>query len=87
MSRQLTIPEIRDRMKLLAKELMFLAEATRRRTGRRTKVRSKPITEYMKKKIRRLATKYPSASHQMIAGWCRVNQGRVSEVLRGKRGK
>jgi hypothetical protein len=87
-----TIPQIRERLHELAKELCCpelhaLAEETKREFhGRIAPVRSKLVSEAVADEIRRTAENHPLMSQQEIALRVGVNAGRVSETLFGKRG-
>lgn len=89
----MTIPEIRDRLFELADELdcpelIRLAEATRRRAPvRKAPVKSRPISRAVKVAIAAYAAAHPDAHLQAIADVFKVNHGRVSETLAGKRGE
>jgi hypothetical protein len=88
----LTIPEIRDRLHVLAdhhgiEELHDLAEATRRRPPLRVaRPKSRPIDPMVRRAIIAYALAHPDAHAQEIAEVFGVNHGRVSESLIGKRG-
>jgi len=83
----MTIPQARERLLTLAFIMRDPVEAAEivkivnegmfRRKGNRTRV--------VKARIRRAKTLQPRASHQELAHDFHVNQGRVSEALRGKR--
>jgi hypothetical protein len=80
------IPEIRERMHALAKELHQLAEATRRRQPvRRAPVKSRPMDPKVKEEMRAYAASHPEAHQRDIGQMFNANPGRVSESLRGKR--
>jgi hypothetical protein len=88
----MTIPQIRERLIQLAAEhdlpeLVDLAEATRRRPQVKPKapVTSRPLTRGVVIGIRAYAASHPDASQQELAEIFHVNNGRVSEALRGKR--
>lgn len=87
-----TIPEIRARLHELAhehgiEELADLAEATRRRPPiRLAPVRSRPMDHAVTVAIRAYAAAHPTAHLSAIAEVFKVNPGRVSEALAGKRG-
>lgn len=85
------IPEIRERLHELADlhgidELHDLAEATRRRfngrTGRRASV---PVTPELNEALRAYMAAFPDMTLHEVSQLFRLNQGRVSEALRGKR--
>lgn len=87
----MTIPEIRDRLHVLAdelrcEELHHLAEATRRRRPTRVApVKSRPIDPAVRKEMRAYAAAHPDAHQRDIGQLFNLNAGRVSESLRGKR--
>jgi len=89
---ELTIPDIRARMRELAieldcPELDFLASATvRRHNGRRAPVRLPPLTLQQEEAVRAYALLHPKASQMDMATRFCTNQGRISEALYGKRG-
>lgn len=86
-----TIPEIRDRLFALAEEhgipeLASLAEETRRRfNGRKAPVRSVFVTDDLAAQVQAYAAKHPKASMHDIGERFGINQGRVSEILFGRR--
>lgn len=90
---EMTIPEIRARLHELAaehgiEELAELAEATRRRPPHRVaRVKSRPIDPMLKRAIVAYAAAHPGDHFQHIADVFRVNPGRISEALSGKRGR
>lgn len=84
------LPEIQNELRELAKKhklprLTYLANQMSRRKGTRANVSSLTVTPSIRKKIIELKRKHPRMTQFEIAEKCRVNQGRVSEVLRGKR--
>lgn len=84
------IPEIADRLRDLAAErglpeLAGLADELRRRPSQRAPARSTPMSDELAADIRWYAARYPGLSQAEIAKKCGCNQGRVSEVLKGKR--
>jgi hypothetical protein len=88
----MTIPQIRERLIQLSvehdlPELVLLAEETRRRPPVKVKApaTSRPLTHGVVIGIRAYASQHPTASHQQLAEIFHVNNGRVSEALRGKR--
>lgn len=91
----MTIPQARERLLTLAfimrdpveaaEIVKIVNEGMYRRRGKRTPVKSVPATRAIKARIRRAKTLQPRASHQDLAHNFHVNQGRVSEALRGKR--
>jgi hypothetical protein len=88
-----TIPEIRVRLYELAKEhgipeLTQLADETRRRWhGRKAPVRAFGITDEVRANVRAHAAAYPKKPMREIARVFGIDQGRVSEILFGKRGE
>jgi DNA-binding MarR family transcriptional regulator len=91
-----TIPEIRDRLFELAKdgrlprdvarELEMLAEETRRKFhGRRAPTHHMPLTPEEAAEIAAYERTHPAEHLSEIAERFGTNQGRVSEVLYGKR--
>lgn len=80
-----TIPEIRERLLAMARELNQLASETKRRKGAVTKAKSRPLTPVMAARIRAHKTQYPDLSQAEIGRVFGVNQGTVSEALRGFR--
>jgi hypothetical protein len=85
------LPEIRARLEELADEhnlpeLRTLASETRRRYhGRKAPPVSKPITPSLEHGIRTYAQAFPDMAMHEIARVFGTNQGRVSEILFGKR--
>ncbi|HEU4762905.1 MAG TPA: hypothetical protein VFS74_11340 [Gemmatimonadales bacterium] len=85
------IPEIRERLHVLAEELGVrelhrLAEETRRRPyARVAPVKSRPIDPAVRKAVRAYAAAHPDAHQREIGQMFNLNPGRVSESLRGKR--
>lgn len=85
------LPEIADELRRLAKDfsiprLADLAEEIRRRPIlKRADAVSAPMTPWLAEEIRAYADAHPDLSQLEIAETFNVNQGRVSEVLRGKR--
>lgn len=70
----------------LRRKLRTLADATRRRpVKRQAPAKSQPVTDAMRRRIRAAARRYPKLTQFDIAAMFGVNQGRVSEALRGKR--
>lgn len=88
----LTIPDIRARMRELAIELAcpeldFLADATfRRYNGRKAPVRALALTPERAEAIRAHCAAHPKAPQMEVAREFGVNIGRVSEALYGTRG-
>ena len=95
----MTIPEVREELlkvaaamneypytKPFAAKLYELeAELYRRRGVRPTKIRSQRVTRYLRQQIRDYKRAHPGFSEQQIAAHFKVNMGRVSEALIGKR--
>lgn len=92
------LPEIRDRLHVLADDLAAagmgdkaatlrtLADETkRRRAVRRTRAKAHLVTDQTRDRIHTLARANPDWSMFEIGEACGVNQGRVSEVLAGFR--
>ena len=84
------IPEIADRLREVAAEkglpeLAGLADELRRRPAQRAPARSRPMSDELAADIRWWAAKYPELSQADIAKALGCNQGRISEVLKGKR--
>lgn len=92
-ARPRTIPEIRERLKDLAKvhslpELADLADETKRRpAGRQAPPCSRAITDELADQVRAYAAENPTAPLNAIGLRFGINQGRVSEILFGKRGE
>jgi hypothetical protein len=85
---KLTIPEIRERLLVLSKEIEFLAAETIRRSPvRKAKIKAVKVTDELASRVRSYAKIMPLASYKEIANAFGVNQGRISEILAGKRGK
>jgi hypothetical protein len=87
----MTIPEICDRLRVLAAhyalpELDDLADELRRRpAGSRAPATSTPMTPALAALIRAHSMSHPSKSQVQVARHFGVNPGRVSEALHGKR--
>jgi hypothetical protein len=87
----LTIPEIRERLFVLAveldcPELAELAEGTKRRSPvKRAPVTSRPMTPQLAIAVRAYQNSHPDMSQQEIARVFHLNNGRISEALRGYR--
>lgn len=88
---QMSIPEVRDRLRELAveldeEELAELADQLyRRQAGKRAPRRSPVVTAEMAEEIRQYAAQHPDAHQQDIAEHFGVNHGRVSEALNHER--
>lgn len=87
---KLTIPEIRSRLYVLAKntglkELKFLADQTRRIYIKpKTRTKSKRITPTLKAEVYDYWSKNKHLSCSEIGLKFFINQGRVSEIIGGK---
>jgi hypothetical protein len=84
------IPEIADRLREVAAEqglpeLVGLADELRRRPAQRAPACSRPMNDELAADIRWYAAGHPTMPQADIAKLCGCNQGRVSEVLKGKR--
>lgn len=86
-----TIPEVRDRLRELAHELAapeletLARELERRPPVRRSPGGSAPMTPDLADAIRADVAANPDATMAEIGARHNVNQGRVSELLAGKR--
>ena len=89
----MTIPEIRDELHYLADQtgmlrLHFLADQTwRRSAGRHTRAKARKITPELIDLVWLFAQRNPSLSEFEIGVRFGINQGRVSEILFGFRGR
>lgn len=79
------IPEVRDRLQAMAIELNQLVDELRRRPGKRTRQRNRTITPALAAAIRKHCRANPHHSQQWVGMVFKVNAGRVSEIMRGKR--
>jgi hypothetical protein len=85
------IPQVRARLRELGtehgiEELRDLAEELRRRSPtRRAAVQSAELTDELAAAVAAYATAYPDHSFASIAGVFKINPGRVSEIISGKR--
>lgn len=94
------VPQARTQLLRLAKDLQVgritkpqaasEIRATMRLLTREPPVRRAPrqkryVTRRLKAEIIAYAQQYPEAQMADIAAWFKVNQGRVSEILNGKR--
>jgi hypothetical protein len=81
--------EIARRLKLRksseADELVELADELKRRSGSRAAPTSTTMTPELAQEIRDYVKMHPGLSQQAVAEKFKVNHGRVSEALRGKR--
>lgn len=97
-SDRMTVPEVREALFAVAvqlEELQHYAQAneikrlvgqlTRRPVIQKAVIKSRPATATMHQMIRDYAKDNPDMSQVEIAAHFFVNQGRVSEALRGKR--
>jgi hypothetical protein len=96
-----TIPQIReliaeltDEAKRLARRQLHIAtkiaelsEETRKRSYTRGPDKNRRMTASLRADIRAFAQQNPSQSHQEIGEAFKVNPGRVSEALHGRRGE
>lgn len=81
-----TIPEIRARLLEIADEVTQLAlETKRKQSGRKASTQSSKITPELAARIVGMAKNNPDMPIQHIADCCKVNSGRVSEILAGYR--
>jgi hypothetical protein len=84
------LPEIAEELHRLAEDfsiprLHFLADEIGRRKGKRSPPTSTPMTPALRRQIILAARLNPEMSQLEIAKSFGVNQGRVSEALKGKR--
>jgi len=80
------IPEVRAELLKIAARLRELEkELYRRRSTRPTKVRSQAFTPDLKKQLRDYQRNNPKLSRQQIADKFKVNPGRVTDAILGKR--
>jgi hypothetical protein len=84
------IPEIADRLRDLAAErglpeLAGLADELRRRPAQRGPRSARPMSEQLADEIRAFKREHPGMSQVAISRRFNVNQGRISEALKGKR--
>jgi len=90
---QRTIPEIRQRLFELAieldcPELSALAEETRRRPYvRRAPIAARKVTPELERRVISYARRNPQQPMRTIGRRFGIDQGRVSEILAGKRGE
>jgi hypothetical protein len=86
-----TIPKIRIRLHEIAEErgipeLAELAEATKRRPPvRKAPTVSARITPALSDAVRAYCAAFPHLPEHEVSRFFQLNQGRVSEILRGKR--
>lgn len=70
----------------LARQIRYLANATKRRSPiRRARVKKPKLTWQMKRRIIKYAARHPDASYLEISHALDINTGRISEALRGFR--
>ena len=84
------LPDVAERLRELAvlkgePELEFLAGQIARRKGHRGECVATPMSRALAAEIRAYARANPSRLQVEIARHFNVNQGRVSELLKGKR--
>ena len=88
-----TIPTIQSRLADLITEIRELTdeaealvdELSRRKPAKRARATARPMTETVRAQIRATARQNPDMSQREIAEKLKINPGRVSETLRGKR--
>ncbi|CCG43379.1 hypothetical protein [Magnetospirillum molischianum] len=87
----MTIPEIRERLRELAdvhgiSELSEIADKLKRRyNGRKAPRASKAVTPALAAEVRDHCKAHPEETMHQVATKFGINQGRVSEILFGKR--
>lgn len=85
------LPEVADRLRVLAKELdcdeldALADEIARRPSGQRAPKTSRKMTDKVRQEIIEIHKKNPNLSQAQIGLKVNVNPGRVSETLKGKR--
>lgn len=88
-----TIPEIRERLFELAREhdmpeLAQLAEETKREFhGRAGRTTARRVTPELAAQVRAYAHDHPRENQRNIGARFKIDHGRVSEILHGKRGE
>lgn len=93
MSGPRTIPEIRARLHELAveldcPELAALADETKRRYhGRTGQITAQAVTPRLAARVRAYKASHPDANNRTIGAVFKIDGGRVSEILHGKRGE
>lgn len=93
MSGPRTIPQIRERLHELAAEhglpeLSELADETRRRYhGRKGRTTAHRVTDELAAQVRAYALANPAENNRAIGARFKIDGGRVSEILFGKRGE
>lgn len=81
----MTLPEIEKRLQAIVLELQQLVGEIPRRRFERGPRTSRSMTPELRSSIRFFADMNPGWSQAEIAKHFKVNPGRVSEILRGKR--
>lgn len=85
------LPEVRSRLEQLADEhgipeLRTLAAHTKRRyNGRAAPIVSNPVTPALAQAVQSYVSAFPDTAMHEVAKVFKINQGRVSEILHGKR--
>lgn len=79
------IPEIRKELAEISGRLAVLADELNRRSGPRAPSTSERIDAELAATIRKYAKTFPDMTQADIGRVFNVNQGRVSEAIRGKR--
>ena len=79
------IPEIRDELSEIASRLLVLVKELERRRGPKAPRNSAPMTPKLAASVRAYKRANPDATQVDIGRHFNINQGRVSEALRGKR--
>jgi hypothetical protein len=92
-----TIPELRTELLAMADKMEnrepamanrlreIVQELHRRPAVRKTPPKNRPMDPRIKRNIRKFASQFPNMSYQEIAALFRVNVGRVSEAVAGRR--
>lgn len=81
---QIELFGIERQLKALARKLAYLNREISRRKGHKGPISSRPVTPAIIKEVWRLY-KRGYMSQQQIAEHLGINNGRVSEIIRGKR--
>ncbi len=84
------LPDIQRRLREIATEaglpeLRFLADEMRRRPSQKAPISSEPMTDELRDAIRAFARRHQHMTQVDIGRHFNVNQGRVSEALKGFR--
>ena len=84
------LPEIQARLRQIAEfhglpELAVLADEMRRRPSHKAPISSEPMTDELRDAIRAFARRHQHMTQVDIGRHFNVNQGRVSEALKGFR--